>query len=94
MSNSCFLANYATSHKQARIGIIVSKRIAKLAVTRNQIKRVVRESFRLNQQKLTGYDIIVVAKQPCDTLTKVELRKGIEDLWLKLIMRSKLSSSG
>lgn len=68
-----------------RLGLIVAKRVAKKAVTRNQIKRVIRESFRYHQEKLTGIDIIVIARQPCDTLSKQLLREGIDRLWEKLL---------
>jgi ribonuclease P protein component len=77
---------------QARIGIIVGKRVAKLAVTRNQIKRVVRESFRLHQTKLQGFDIIVIARQQCDSLDKVQLREGIDKLWQRLITQYQKAS--
>lgn len=68
----------------ARLGLIVGKRIANSAVTRNQIKRVIRESFRLNQAQLKGIDVVVIARQQCDKLSKADLRKGIDQLWEKL----------
>jgi ribonuclease P protein component len=70
---------------QARVGIIVGKRVAKLAVERNRIKRAIRESFRANQEKLKGLDIIVLARQQSDSLDKVQLREGIDKLWQRLI---------
>lgn len=65
--------------------MIVGKRVAKLAVTRNRIKRVVRESFRANQALLQGFDIVVIARQQCGSLDKVQLRKGIDKLWQRLV---------
>lgn len=67
-----------------RLGIIVGKRVAKRAVVRNKIRRVIRESFRLNQDHLKGLDIIVIARAQCDTLNNIKLREGIEELWEKL----------
>jgi ribonuclease P protein component len=76
-----------------RLGLIVAKRVAKKAVSRNQIRRVIRESFRYHQDKLTGIDIIVIARQPCDKLSKKILREGIDQLWQKLLISLyKLSS--
>ncbi len=77
--------------EHARVGIIVGKRVAKHAVTRNRIRRVVRESFRFNQARLTGLDIVVIARQQCDILSNEKIRKGIDDLWERLLKN--LSSS-
>jgi ribonuclease P protein component len=69
----------------ARLGLIVGKRVANKAVARNQIKRVIRESFRMTQEQLIGLDIIVIARHQCDTLDKRNLRRGIDKLWDKLL---------
>ena len=46
----------------ARIGITVTKKIGK-AVTRNRIKRYVREFFRNNKSIFPkGYDVVVIAR--------------------------------
>ena len=79
------LVLFKANHRNARLGVIVGKRVAQHANVRNRIKRVVRESFRANQTLLTGYDIIVIARHQCDSLDKVQLRKGIEKLWQKLL---------
>ncbi|HSW93708.1 MAG TPA: ribonuclease P protein component [Gammaproteobacteria bacterium] len=79
--------------KHARIGIIVGKRVAKSAVSRNRIRRIVRDSFRFNQDRLTGWDIVVIARQQCDTLSKTNIRKGLDHLWEKLMTTSQNRSS-
>ena len=87
------LALYKPNQKDgARIGIIVGKRVANLAATRNQIKRVVRESFRAHQDQLSGLDIIVIARQHCDSLDKTQLREGIDTLWQRLLLQLKKSA--
>ncbi len=68
-----FKCGYCSEHFQlmampnhrscARLGIIISKKMVHLAVGRNYFKRVVRETFRLNQSKLNGLDIIVRANK-------------------------------
>lgn len=68
----------------ARLGLVVGKRVANSAVKRNRIKRVIRESFRHYQNGLTGVDIIVIARQQCDKLSKQKLREGMDQLWEKL----------
>lgn len=69
----------------ARLGIIVGKRVANSAVARNRIKRAIRESFRLNKDRLQGLDIIIIARQQSDTLNKAKLREGMNILWEKLL---------
>ena len=66
------------------MGVIVGKRNAQLAASRNRIKRVIRDSFRMNQYHLAGFDIIVIARKGCDKLSKILLRKGADDLWKKI----------
>jgi ribonuclease P protein component len=45
-----------------RIGISVSKKVGN-SVIRHRVTRLIRETFRLNYQKIvTGYDIVIVAR--------------------------------
>lgn len=68
----------------ARLGLSIGKRIAKSAVVRNRIKRIIRESFRAHRMNLKKVDIVVIARQPCDKLSNQNLREGIDKLWEKL----------
>ncbi|MGH8648724.1 MAG: ribonuclease P protein component, partial [Burkholderiales bacterium] len=43
----------------ARIGIIASRRVARRAVDRNRMKRMVRELFRAMPERPAGVDIVV-----------------------------------
>lgn len=43
----------------ARLGIVISRRHARLAATRNAIKRYIREAFRLEQSELGPIDLLV-----------------------------------
>jgi len=55
-----FLVQATLNGKQfARLGIIVGKRVARRAVDRNLLKRLVRESFRQRQRELAGFDLLV-----------------------------------
>lgn len=78
----------------ARMGIIVGKRAVNSAVDRNRIRRIIRDSFRFHQEKLIGWDIVVIARQQCDSLSKDKIRKGIDDLWERLVTQyqNRLSS--
>jgi len=59
-----FLAIYQTgTTPRNRLGITVTKKVGN-AVTRNQIKRYVREFFRLNQERLQCvWDMNIIAKK-------------------------------
>ncbi|WP_198683904.1 ribonuclease P protein component [Aliidiomarina celeris] len=76
-----------------RLGVTVSKRNARLAVQRNQIKRIIRETYRLQQHKLAGFDIIVIAKLGVTELDNEALRELCNYLWRKLSKRCKQYSS-
>src|SRR5690606_40785133 len=45
-----------------RLGLVIGKKSVKLTVERNRLKRVIRDSFRLNQESLGALDIVVVAR--------------------------------
>lgn len=68
-----------------RLGLVVAKKAVRKAVVRNRIKRIIRESFRYNQQKLDGKDIVVIVYPNILTLQNSELRQQIDRQWLKII---------
>lgn len=73
--------------QKPRIGMAIPKKHVKLAVGRNRIRRVVRESFRLQQHQLPNIDIVVVAKSGIADLSNQELNKVLDKLWRKLVQR-------
>ena len=50
----------------SRLGMIVPKKILATAVARNRVKRLIRESFRLNQTALAGLDVVTRIKAKVD----------------------------
>jgi ribonuclease P protein component len=42
-----------------RLGIVVSKKLARRAVARNYMRRVLREWFRLHREELAAVDIVI-----------------------------------
>ena len=77
-----FLVMYVreTGNRHSRIGISVSKKVGN-SVIRHRMARLVRESFRLNEDVLkTGLDIVVVVIPAA----KNQKFKGIEGAFLHL----------
>jgi len=67
-----------------RLGLAISKKSAKKAVTRNLIKRIIRENFRVNQNKLIGLDIIFVAKFAAGQSSKQQLHAVVQSICKRL----------
>jgi len=81
-----------------RLGITASKRVARLAVDRNRMKRLLREMFRLSEGTLQGvephYDWVLNAKR---SLLKVKLADTLEDfqrIVATIVKRSGAGNSG
>jgi ribonuclease P protein component len=61
---------------QARLGVVVAKRLAPRAVTRNTIKRLTREIFRVSH--LRPDDCIVRLTAPVNTKSQVATSKALK----------------
>jgi len=72
-----------------RLGLAIAKKRIKLAVQRNRIKRLIRNSFRLNQHKLPNIDMVVMVKSGTDKLENNDINKQLEKIWRKIIQRHK-----
>lgn len=66
----------------ARLGTAIPKRYIKTAVWRNRIKRIIRESFRHNQEALTGFDVIIVVHKPIKN--EAVVLENIKKVWSKV----------
>lgn len=74
-------------YSYSRLGLVIAKKNIKKAVTRNLIKRLVRENFRLQQYLLKNMDIIVLARADAVNASPILLKKSLNKHWLKLINR-------
>ena len=63
-----------------RLGMAVPKKMAPLAVSRNRIKRICRETFRQSRTALAAGDFVLVAQAKAKTATPRELRAELEHL--------------
>ncbi len=85
----------ANQLSQARLGVVVAKRLAPRAVTRNMIKRLCRENFRL--AGLSAIDCIVRLSSPVNKRTqpakttdlKKQLRQELQQLFLPKVFKEK-----
>ncbi len=73
---------------ESRLGIIVAKKNVKLAVQRNRIKRLLRESFRNKRASLPKLDIVVLAKKGADLSNNSECAEELDYLWRKLVRKT------
>lgn len=79
------------AESKARLGLIVPKRFLKKAVSRNTVKRMVREQFRILQDKLPpGNYAVRLNSKPAPlslTMLKDQIRSECELLLKKLITK-------
>lgn len=67
----------------SRLGTVVSKKVAKNAVNRNRIRRLIKESFR-NECSLKGYDLVVVARPPAGPGENKAIFDTLRESWQQL----------
>jgi ribonuclease P protein component len=63
-----------------RLGLAISKKNAKLAVSRNRIKRIIRESFR-QTTNLCNADFVVMTTRQGEQGTNQELFAALQKHW-------------
>ncbi|MCL4163064.1 UNVERIFIED_CONTAM: hypothetical protein GTU68_032395, partial [Idotea baltica] len=68
-----------------RVGITVSKKVAKQAVARNRIKRQIKEFYRHHKQSLLAIDLVITAKPSCAKASDIERQQSLEHLWEKIL---------
>ncbi|AOE51040.1 ribonuclease P protein component [Kangiella sediminilitoris] len=75
------------SLKRPRLGLIVAKKNVKLAVERNRLKRVCRQSFRVKQHELPAFDIVLLARHGSSNMTNAVLFEHLNRLWSRVIKK-------
>lgn len=77
---------YVTPNNKShpRVGFVITKKKIKHSVDRNKLKRICRESFRLQQQTLPSVDIVVMPRTKLDQVDGKEIHNSLENLWVKL----------
>jgi len=72
------------THEQPRVGMAITKRKVPTAVTRNLIKRHVREQFRIKASNLENKDIVFIVKKSMKELNNKEIINEINNIFKKI----------
>lgn len=83
-SSRYFRIHYTVSEAAGatpRLGLTVSRRVARRAVERNRVRRQIRESFRLLRPELAGLDFVVRALPGSAAVDSASLRQSLNELW-------------
>lgn len=67
-----------------RVGLVIAKKNVRLAVQRNRVKRIIRETFRHRQHELAPIDIVVLVRKGIDELSNEELHQSFHGLWSRI----------
>lgn len=71
----------------SKLGLVIPKKVLKRAVWRNRVKRIARETFRLNRHSLQNIDLVVIAKPKIEDKSNSELRESLLRLWQQISRR-------
>jgi ribonuclease P protein component len=88
LSDAYFSVSVLANRKDcARLGLAIATRTFGSAVARNRIKRITRESFRLNQHALPRVDVTVSAREAARLAPPKDLRASLEKHWKVITQR-------
>lgn len=69
---------------QVRVGFVVAKKVAKLAVDRNYMRRVLREISRQELHRLNDVDVVIQVKKPFKNGNFLILKQELTTLFVKI----------
>lgn len=73
--------------QHARLGLVIGKKTAKLAVKRNYMRRVLRELFRLQQHEICSADLVIRVQKKFDRVDFIQIKQEFNELIVKLNKR-------
>jgi ribonuclease P protein component len=69
----------------ARLGVVVGRRVARLAVDRSFLKRLVRETFRRHQEEVAGFDLLVRPRRKLSADEVIAAREELRTLLIAVV---------
>ena len=72
------------THEQPRVGMAITKRKVPTAVSRNLIKRQIREQFRIKASSLENKDIVFIVKNSVKGLSNKEIKMEVINIFKKI----------
>jgi len=91
-----FSAKFLVVHYQPnttfhpRLGLVVGKKIAKLAVDRNYMRRVLRELFRIQQHAINHVDLVIRVQKKFEKEDFVQIKQEFDALMTKINQRTQM----
>ena len=73
-----FVVSYTLPSDQNRLGVVVSKKISRLAHERNKVKRRLREAGR--RLLKDGFDVILIARPGIEKKTWLEVLEAVKKI--------------
>ncbi len=70
-----------------RLGLVIGKKNIRLSVQRNRVKRIIRETFRHQQEHLVGLDVIVLARGGLDGFNNLAMAVELNKQWRRIIRK-------
>lgn len=87
----CTLLSTKSNQDESRLGLIAAKKNLKLAVQRNRVKRLLRETFRLKHEEFIqlncSFDVIALVKASAANAPAKDIHSELEKQWSKLIAK-------
>ena len=84
ISSEHLAIHYQPNYKESpRLGLVVTKKIAKLAVHRNYMRRVLRELFKKNRHLLPSFDFVVRVQIFFTHADFIKIEKDFSQITLK-----------
>jgi ribonuclease P protein component len=71
-------------HSGARLGLAIAKKCARRAVDRNRLKRLVRESFRIERADLPDVDLVVMCRRDAIAADNPRLAASLARHWARI----------